>query len=296
MASAIDPTLPITGLPTTQSVRSNFQIAHDEITALQAAIASGPFLPLVGGEVSGFLQVDGPFRLGATVDAGFKLDVVGTARVSGLITALGGLTVTGASLIVGSNTTAQQVWVNGPAGFGRSVRYLTAGSLRWNINVNSTAEAGANVGSDLDIVAFSDAGTALAPNPLIRLTRSTGGIALGGMVTATGGVSLGNVSAASVTDLSKHLAIASTTFGINQTASRLNIVVPTGAAVVPVVNGADVVSFGSTGMRVIGNAGFYNTAPIAKQTLTGAWAGNTAGKALSTALAALGLITDSTTA
>ncbi len=49
-------------------------------------------------------------------------------------------------------------------------------------------------------------------------------------------------------------------------------------------------------LRVTGNVGFNNTAPIAKPNVTGAWAGNAAGKALSTALATLGLITDSTTA
>ena len=37
MTSQIDPTLPVTGTPTTASVRANFQTAHDEITALQAA-------------------------------------------------------------------------------------------------------------------------------------------------------------------------------------------------------------------------------------------------------------------
>jgi hypothetical protein len=49
-------------------------------------------------------------------------------------------------------------------------------------------------------------------------------------------------------------------------------------------------------VRMNGTVGFYNTAPIAKPTAGGAWAGNTAGKALSTALAALGLITDTSTA
>jgi hypothetical protein len=49
-------------------------------------------------------------------------------------------------------------------------------------------------------------------------------------------------------------------------------------------------------LRVTGNVGFNNTAPIAKPNVTGAWAGNAAGKALSAALAALGLITDGTTA
>ncbi len=38
MTSQIDPTLPVTGTPTTASVRGNFQTAHDEITALQAAM------------------------------------------------------------------------------------------------------------------------------------------------------------------------------------------------------------------------------------------------------------------
>lgn len=50
------------------------------------------------------------------------------------------------------------------------------------------------------------------------------------------------------------------------------------------------------GLMVSGDSGFNGTPPIAKPTVTGAWAGNTAGKALSVALAAYGLITDDTTA
>lgn len=41
MASAIDPTKPTTGTPTTQSVRDNFAAAKAEIEALQQAIAEG---------------------------------------------------------------------------------------------------------------------------------------------------------------------------------------------------------------------------------------------------------------
>jgi hypothetical protein len=40
MTSAIDATKPITGTPTTQSVRDQFATARDEITALQAAVAA----------------------------------------------------------------------------------------------------------------------------------------------------------------------------------------------------------------------------------------------------------------
>jgi hypothetical protein len=51
MTSAINPANPVYGSPTTQSVRDNFQHAHDEITALQAAIPT--LLPLGGGTMTG---------------------------------------------------------------------------------------------------------------------------------------------------------------------------------------------------------------------------------------------------
>src|SRR5215831_7541474 len=53
MASQIDPTLPVTGNPTTASVRSNFQIAHDEIGVLQGQTVGSPFLSLSGGRMTG---------------------------------------------------------------------------------------------------------------------------------------------------------------------------------------------------------------------------------------------------
>ena len=46
----------------------------------------------------------------------------------------------------------------------------------------------------------------------------------------------------------------------------------------------------------LGNVGFNSAVPIAIPTVNGAWAGNTAGKALAVALAAYGLILDGTTA
>ena len=50
------------------------------------------------------------------------------------------------------------------------------------------------------------------------------------------------------------------------------------------------------GPLLLGAVGFQGSAPIGKPTVTGAWAGNTAGKALCVQLAAYGLITDSTSA
>jgi hypothetical protein len=53
----------------------------------------------------------------------------------------------------------------------------------------------------------------------------------------------------------------------------------------------------TTSLGITGGLGLFASTPVAaKPTVTGAWAGNTAGKALTTALAAYGLFTDSTTA
>jgi hypothetical protein len=47
-------------------------------------------------------------------------------------------------------------------------------------------------------------------------------------------------------------------------------------------------------LKVTGNQGFYDTAPISKQTVSGSKTSNAALASLMTALAALGLVTDST--
>ena len=57
MTSNIDPTVPVTGDPTTASVRGNFQVAHDEITALQIATSGAPFVPVAGTTMTGPLYL-----------------------------------------------------------------------------------------------------------------------------------------------------------------------------------------------------------------------------------------------
>lgn len=52
----------------------------------------------------------------------------------------------------------------------------------------------------------------------------------------------------------------------------------------------------SAAIRINGNVGFYNTAPVAKPTVTGSRGGNAALASLLTALAGQGLLTDSSTA
>lgn len=53
MASQIDPTIPVAGTPTTESVRSNFLTARNEISTLQTQTEGSPFLRLAGGRMSG---------------------------------------------------------------------------------------------------------------------------------------------------------------------------------------------------------------------------------------------------
>lgn len=59
MTSAIDATKPVTGNPTTASVRANFSTAASEISALQTATAGAPFLPLAGGTMTGPMVLAG---------------------------------------------------------------------------------------------------------------------------------------------------------------------------------------------------------------------------------------------
>ena len=63
MTSNINPNFPITLTPKTQSVRDNFQVAHDEISDLQAKM-----LPLIGGTLTGplILAADPTVPLGAS--------------------------------------------------------------------------------------------------------------------------------------------------------------------------------------------------------------------------------------
>lgn len=66
--------------------------------------------------------------------------------------------------------------VNGAAGNVRPVRWMTAGSERWRLYANGTAEGGSNVGSDLVLESKTDAAGTL--NTLLTILR-TGSVTLG---------------------------------------------------------------------------------------------------------------------
>ncbi len=98
---------------------------------------------------------------------------------------------------IGTASPAQKLDVNGnmqirgAAASSRALYYTTAGSKRWDLSANATAEGGSNAGSDFVINSYKDDGTALA-TPL-TITRSTGNATFAGSVTATGGF-VGNLT------------------------------------------------------------------------------------------------------
>jgi len=73
---------------------------------------------------------------------------------------------------LGDGVGSETLQINGAAATGRAVGLYTAGVARWFLQANVTAEGGANAGSDLDLLARNDAGTALFTS--IRVIRSTG--------------------------------------------------------------------------------------------------------------------------
>lgn len=74
-----------------------------------------------------------------------------------------------------------------PAGTEKRIEFMSdafgdSATRRWKIRANSTAESGANVGTDFQIVRYDDTGTSV--DSPIEITRSTGQVKLG----VTGGV------------------------------------------------------------------------------------------------------------
>jgi hypothetical protein len=112
----------------------------------------------------------------------------------------------------------------------------------------------------------------------------------GAGMTLNAGFNMGSMLAGTTSDMTRHISLFGTAAGFNVTSGRLNIVNGGGVATYVVVNGADRFGVTATGL------GFNGTAPVAKPTVSGAKGSNAALASLMTALAAYGLVTDSTTA
>jgi hypothetical protein len=146
MVSQINPSLPVTGLPTTISVRENFGIARDEISALQAG---GPFLPLTGGNAlltGGWFVVRHGANPGLTIEntgAGpvFALQVGGNpatlwfrtvnSATNAPVTNLAAISSTGKFSVLGGASDPFELTV--PSGMSARAWFTITGTRTWSV-------------------------------------------------------------------------------------------------------------------------------------------------------------------
>lgn len=76
------------------------------------------------------------------------------------------------------------------AGQYRFTRYLTNGSVRWDVGVNTAAESGSNAGSDFFFNRFNDAGTYI--DTPININRASGNVGIGGVGVPAGKLEVAN--------------------------------------------------------------------------------------------------------
>lgn len=112
---------------------------------------------------------DGIAAFNAAVDCNSTFNADGAATFTNTVTVSAasddGLTISRASGSAGLNLTAA-------AGNYRSLRYETAGGLRWVLEANNTAESGSNAGSDFTLSRWDDSAGFLSL--VWEITRSNG--------------------------------------------------------------------------------------------------------------------------
>lgn len=199
------------------------------------------------------------------------------------------------------------VSIDSTAGTNRQFVFYTGGSARWSWACDSGSESGSNAGSDFRITRYSDAGSGLSQ--IIVISRATG-------VITTEAKDAGTAAVLDVLDMVHHssgTAAAGYGTGIvlrGQSTSqnsreliRLRGAWTTATDASRKARGTlsawdtaerDCIMWEASGSAAM--LGFYGTAPITKPAPTGSRGGNAALASLLTALANLGLITDSTSA
>ena len=105
----------------------------------------------------------------------FAISPTGDVDVASSIIAVG--SITGASVVAGTNAAAGTMRANGPAATVRALQWATAGSNRFILQLTATAESGGNAGSDLQLLARADDGTAVVT--VLSIARVNGDITLG---------------------------------------------------------------------------------------------------------------------
>lgn len=196
--------------------------------------------------------------------------------------------------------------VGAAAGTNRQFVFYSGASARWTLNCNSAAESGSDAGSNFALTRFSDGGSGFG---VLGISRAIGEIVHSAKDAATT-----TVLNTFVTDhFSSGTAAAGYGTGVllrGQSATmdsreliRLRGAWTTATDASRKARGTlsaydtaerDCIMWEASGSAAM--VGFYGTAPIAKPAPTGSRGGNAALASLLTALANLGLITDSTSA
>ena len=332
MPSAIDPTLPIQGAPTTASVRSNFQHAHDEISALQTTAVGAPFIQIAGGpSFSGPLFVNPtgtappPLSLRFTGDTGTAPFLSGTllglsadvggARIS-MMTAAGPLLISGraagGTLKAPTATPQGALFGLNMGGYdganwqGARASVSLVAEQAWTATANPThIEFNVTpIGTTAQIEAMRIGptgalmigSTTLVGSERLRVAGDINvtGAVFNGPAAFTQGVGYGT-TAATGSDLTRHINLYGGSVGINAAANLLNIV----------TNGQVIAAFRATQVDMRGvltaSGGFavfdaVTTPVTAKPSISGSRGANAALASVIAALVAYGLAIDNTTA
>jgi len=147
--------------------------------------------------------------------------------------------------------------ITGDAGSARNIAFQSAGSQRWVVQANNTAEAGGNAGSNFYITRFSDAGGSLGTP--FSITRSSG------LVTMNAGVAISGASTIDNAVIGATTPVAASVTALNLTnSSGPNIRSGAGAATGTQPSGSIWVrTDGSAGARIYVSAGGGTWTPIA---------------------------------
>lgn len=143
-------------------INANTSLAGGITSLVFAAASAGAPSAAIGTSSNGF-YAPGTNQVGLAING----------AASGLWTANGYKTTGSGAMAqetVSTASSAQQT-VDRPAGQVGSVTVKTSGLDRWKLNVDGTAEAGANAGSDLNLSAYDDAGSLLGT--IMTIVRST---------------------------------------------------------------------------------------------------------------------------
>jgi hypothetical protein len=135
--------------------------------------------------------------VGATASIGSEIarfagGTISTPTATDVTVGGGSLNVGSGALTVGINATSgSAIVINAATGTNRLTTFQTAGSDRWKIGANGTAEGGANAGSPFIINAYTDAGVFI--DITISITRAAGGaVAIARPLTVTGLITTGS--------------------------------------------------------------------------------------------------------